>query len=137
MGHPIIMGRKTHESIGRVLPGRKNIIITRQKNFRVPDAFIAVTKESALKHCEGAEQAFVIGGADIYRLFLPHTDRIYLTQIHETYPDADTYFPEIVAETFKEAQRDSSHLTNPDRNRENADTAGPPPRYSYITLERT
>lgn len=119
MGHPVIMGRKTHESIGRVLPGRKNIVLTRRRDFQSPGVYLCHDMDDALEQCEGAEQAFVIGGADIYRLFLPCTDRIYVTQLHESYPDADTFFPELEAEEFIETQRQT-----------------PTPQYRYITYER-
>ena len=65
MDHPIIMGRKTHESIGRILPGRKNIVITRQEDYQAPGAHLCYNIEDALKQCDGAEQAFIIGGAAI------------------------------------------------------------------------
>lgn len=95
MGHPIVMGRKTYESIGRLLPGRENIIITRNKSFQVNGAVIlhnvAVIKEYADK-CE--KEVFVIGGAEIFREILPETDKLYITQIHHTF-EGDTYFPQI------------------------------------------
>ncbi|MEC2056615.1 dihydrofolate reductase [Peribacillus psychrosaccharolyticus] len=95
MGHPIVMGRKTYESIGRLLPGRVNIIITRNKSFQVNGAVIlhnvAEIKEYADK-CE--KEVFVIGGAEIFREILPETDKLYITQIHHTF-EGDTYFPQI------------------------------------------
>ena len=105
MGHPIIMGRKTFESIGKVLPGRQNIIISRRKDYQAAGATICHNPEEALKCCDRAEEVFVIGGAEIYQTFFPRADRIYLTQIHETYSEADTFFPEFVRADFIETER--------------------------------
>ena len=93
MGHPIIMGRKTYESIGRLLPGRTTIIVTRQADYAVEGATIAHTAGEAITACDGAEEAFVVGGAEIYKLLLPWAERIYLTKVHVMIPDGDTFFP--------------------------------------------
>lgn len=95
MGHPIIMGRKTYESIGRLLPGRTSIIVTRQTDYQVKGAVVVHDADAALAACGGADEAFVIGGAEIYRLFLPHAERIYLTLVHTFIPDGDTFFPAV------------------------------------------
>ncbi len=81
MGAPVIMGRKTHESIGRALPGRLNIIVTRQMNFQAPGCTIANTIEDALKAVGDAPKAFIIGGAEIYRATQALVDEIWLTEI--------------------------------------------------------
>lgn len=94
MGSPVIMGRKTYDSIGRVLPGRKNIILSRQSNLKIEGATVVADLESALKDCEGAERAFVIGGAELYRLALPKADSVFLTIIHKKF-DGDAVFPAI------------------------------------------
>ncbi|MBO0999861.1 dihydrofolate reductase [Bacillus sp. SD075] len=95
MGHPIVMGRKTFESIGRVLPGRENVIVTRNQDFKVEGCIvlheIAQIKTFADNH---EEEVFVIGGAEIFRGILPFTDRLYITEIHETF-EGDTFFPVI------------------------------------------
>lgn len=101
MGHPIIMGRKTYESIGKPLPGRQNIIITRNPDFAVEGATVCHNAESALASCQSNEEVFVIGGAQIYQAFLPLAHRIYLTQVHATYPDADVFFPELAPTEFQ------------------------------------
>ncbi len=93
MGKPVIMGRKTFESIGKPLPGRKNIIITGNKAFEAQGCSIAGSAEEAIA-LAGEEEAFVIGGAEIYRAFLPSADNLYITQIDETF-EADTFFPEL------------------------------------------
>ena len=95
-GHPIIMGRKTHESIGRVLPNRTNIIITRDQDYHVEGAEIAHSLEKALqlaKTKEGGEEVFVIGGGQIYQQALPLADRLYVTVVDGEY-EGDTYFPD-------------------------------------------
>lgn len=95
MGHPIVMGRKTFESIGRVLPGRENVIVTRNQEFKAEGCVvlhdIAQIKMFADNH---EEEVFVIGGAEIFKEILPFTDRLYITEIHETF-EGDTFFPEI------------------------------------------
>ncbi|MDE2025466.1 MAG: dihydrofolate reductase [Patescibacteria group bacterium] len=98
MGHPIIMGRKTFESIGRVLPGRANIIITRDASYKVKGAFIVESVEKATEVAKeqpgGDSEIFVIGGGQIFKETIPMTDRLYLTIVHKSYPDADVYYPE-------------------------------------------
>ncbi len=93
MGHPMIMGRKTYESIGRLLPGRTTIIVTRDPSYAVEGAVIAHTVGEAISACEGADEAFVVGGAEIYQAMLPWATRLYLTKVHALIPDGDTHFP--------------------------------------------
>jgi dihydrofolate reductase len=94
MGHPIAMGRKTHESIGRLLPGRENIIITRNVDYHCEGATIFYSIKDFVEYCRGQEEEiFVIGGAEILKETFPHCDRLYLTYIHEKF-DGDTFFPE-------------------------------------------
>ena len=98
MGHPIIMGRKTYKSIGRPLPGRTSIVITRNPNYRTNSTQgqiqIARSLKEALKiaEAEGDNEVFVIGGAEIFEQALPLAERIYLTRVH-TSLDCDTFFP--------------------------------------------
>ena len=93
-GHAIIMGRKTHESIGKPLPGRTNIVITRQQKYEAPGCIVVHSLEAALKNCPPNEtEAFIIGGEQIFKLALPMADRIYLTTIQQKIP-GDTFFPE-------------------------------------------
>lgn len=103
-GHVVIMGRKTYESIGRPLPNRVNIVITRDEKYEFPEKVIRVDSvERALeeaKKYEG-EEAFVIGGAQIYEQFLPYADKIYLTIIDKDVKDADAFFPEYEKEFKK------------------------------------
>jgi len=103
-GHAIIMGRKTHESIGRALPGRTNIVITRQQNYSAPGCIVVHSLEAALKNCPPNEtEAFIIGGEQIFRLALPIVNRIYLTTIQQEI-EGDAYFPEFSPTEFKETQ---------------------------------
>jgi dihydrofolate reductase len=82
MGHHIVMGRKTYESIGRLLPGRTSVIVTRSRDYAVPGAIVASSLEDAVAQCAGDDEIFVIGGAQIYAAALPSADRLYLTLIH-------------------------------------------------------
>ncbi|MBK7667213.1 MAG: dihydrofolate reductase [Sphingobacteriaceae bacterium] len=93
MGCPIIMGRKTFDSIGRVLPGRKNIIISRNKDLKIEGAEVYSSFEEMMKNVK-VEKAFIIGGADIYNLSMPYVTEIYRTLVKHEF-EADTFFPEI------------------------------------------
>lgn len=94
LGHPIIMGRKTFEALPKgALPGRRNIVLTRNAAFHAPGAEVVSTPEQALALCAEADEVFIIGGGEIYRLFMPLAQRIYLTEIDAEVPDADTFFP--------------------------------------------
>lgn len=95
MGHPVIMGRKTFESLPNALPGRKNIVISTNPEYKADGAEVVTSVEEAIKHAEAENtDAFVIGGGRIYTEFLPYADNLYLTEINAEYPDADTYFPD-------------------------------------------
>jgi len=95
IGHPIIMGRKTFQALGKALPKRLNIVITRQPDFEAPAAEVVGSLEEALQLATntGDPELMVIGGAEIYKLALPLTHRVYLTRVHATFPDADAHFP--------------------------------------------
>ncbi len=123
MGHPIIMGRKTYESIGRPLDGRKNIVITRNPEFRPDGVTVAGSIDEALGLAND-DEIMIIGGADIYAQTLSRADRIHLTLIHENF-DGDAYFPEIDSKEWKEAEREDIEP--------GVDAAF---GYSFVTLER-
>jgi dihydrofolate reductase len=91
-GKPIIMGRKTYESIGRPLPDRQNIVITRNANYEAPGCEVVATPEAALAAAAGANEVMIIGGSGIYDTFLPMADRIFLTRVHANV-DGDVRFP--------------------------------------------
>lgn len=101
MGHPVIMGRKTWESLPKgALPGRRNIVISRNATFNAPGAEVVGSVEAALMLCREEEEAFIIGGAQIYRQALPLAERLYLTRVDAAYPDADARFPQINSEEW-------------------------------------
>lgn len=104
-GHPIVMGRKTYDSIGRPLPNRRNIVITRQHNLELPGVEVVNSVDEAIALCEAESEVFIIGGAEIYKIAMKHVDRIYLTTVHRVY-EADAFFPVLDQkewlETFKE-----------------------------------
>lgn len=108
MGHPIIMGRKTYESIGKVLPGRINIIVTRQKDYVIPSAIVVNSIQSAFtagfEENSEKNEAFVIGGEEIFHQALIFSQRIYLTEIQKTF-DGDTFFPELNSQEWRETKR--------------------------------
>jgi len=95
MGHTIVMGRKTWESIGRPLPGRRMVVITRQHGYRAEGIDVVSSLDAAIDvaAAAGDDEAIVIGGAEIYRLALPRADRLYLTRVH-TRTEGDTMFPD-------------------------------------------
>ncbi len=95
-GHPVIMGRKTFESIGRPLSRRTNIVLTRQPDFRTEGCLIVHDIASALAACADADEAFVCGGAEVFRETMHLVDRIYLTVIRQSF-SGDAFFPEIPA----------------------------------------
>lgn len=94
MGKPMIMGRTTHESIGRALPGRTSIVITRQPNYVADGCIVVSSIEAALDAAGDVDEVMVIGGGEVYRQFLPMSDRIYLTRV-QAEVDGDTRFPEL------------------------------------------
>ena len=112
-GHPIIMGRRTYESIGKALPGRASIVITRQKKYIAPGCMVVNSLEQALKNCPQNEtQVFVIGGEQIFRLALPVTNRIYLTTIQQEI-EGDIIFPEFSLKEFKKIKTEFFDAAKP------------------------
>ncbi len=111
LGHPIIFGRKTLETLGGPLPKRENIVVTRDPDYTAEGAVVKHTLEAAITHAkataarDGVEQVFVGGGAEIYALALPHADRLYLTEIHLK-PDGDTVFPPFDRSEWDEVKRE-------------------------------
>jgi dihydrofolate reductase len=93
MGKPIVMGRNTHESIGRPLPGRQNIVITSQADYQAEGCDVVNSLENALALCRDAEEVMVMGGASLYEQTVALADKLYLTRVHANL-DGDTWFPE-------------------------------------------
>ncbi len=100
MGKPIIMGRLTHESIGRALPGRKNIVVTRQADYQADGCDVVSCPADALRMAGAADEVMVIGGGQLYARFLRRADRIYRTRI-EAEIDGDTFFPQLDASEWQ------------------------------------
>lgn len=94
MGKPIVMGRRTWESLGRPLPGRRNIVLTRQAGFTADGCDSVASPAAALSAAGDAEEIMIIGGSQVYELFLPKATRLYLTRVHAVV-DGDTFFPAI------------------------------------------
>ena len=105
MGHPIVMGRRTWESIGRPLPGRRSIVVSRQAGFAAAGAEVAASLDEALRLCAGSAEVFVIGGAQFYAEALPLADRLIVTEIDADF-EGDTYWPAPDPAQWREAARE-------------------------------
>lgn len=111
LGHPIVMGRRSFESLGKPLPKRANIVVTRDKNFSAKGVIVAHSLEDGIKIAKDiaaqdkVDEVFIGGGADIYRLSLPGADRLYLTEVHLK-PEGDTRFPDFDRKDWKEIKRE-------------------------------
>jgi dihydrofolate reductase len=121
-GHPIIMGRKTFDSIGRPLPNRRNIVITRNAEWRHDDVEAVGSVQAAIALLDG-QDGYIIGGAEIYHQALPLTDQLIVTQIKKTF-NCDAFFPAIDPAVWQEAARE-------EHNSETADL-----QYAFVTLRR-
>lgn len=125
MGHPVIMGRKTWESLPkRPLPGRRNIVVTRNGAYRAPGAETARSVEEAVAMCQPAEEPVIIGGEQIYRQALPYCTRLFVTSVELDVPDADAFFPALPEDEWTRAE-ESEQQTTPDGI-----------KYSYVTYIR-
>ena len=125
MGHPILMGRKTYESIGKPLPGRTSVIVTSQENYAADGCIVANSLQEALEQAKKIdEQVYVIGGAEIYKQALPLTDVIYLTRLHHTF-EGDVSFPELDEKEWQTVEQE--HHEPDEKNKY---------RYSFLTLRR-
>lgn len=125
-GHTIIMGRKTFESLGRVLPNRKHIILCNDMQMNIENENVEVVDDISKldKYINLDEECFVIGGATIYKLLMPYANKMYITKINESF-EGDVYFPEIKSAEWKEISREKG-LTNEEN----------PFDYEYITYIR-
>lgn len=118
LGKPVIMGRKTYQSIGKALPGRLNIVITGDQGFAVPDGLVVNSCAEALQiaqnHPESAEEVMIIGGGSIYQYFMPQCQRLYLTLI-DLDVQGDTYFPEYHTSNWQQltAETHPADMKNP------------------------
>lgn len=124
MGSPILMGRKTYESIGRPLPGRCNVVITRDVDFEAPGCVVVNSIETALSSVGYSDEVFVIGGSALFQQMLSMTERLFLTVIHHEF-QGDVFFPEIDFMQWNEVSREDHE----------ADEANPY-AYSFLVLEK-
>ncbi|MGK2859897.1 MAG: dihydrofolate reductase [Thermoanaerobaculia bacterium] len=106
MGHAVIMGRKTFDEVKKPLPGRENIVVTRNRRFAADGVIAVGSFDEAIAHCAGREEAFVIGGAEIYRQALGIADRMILTRIDGEF-EADTHFPAFDERAWREVSRET------------------------------
>ena len=111
-GHTIIMGRKTFESLGRVLPNRKHIVFTQNSDFKVNDENVKVVHSmlEIQEYIESKEENFVIGGAMIYNLLMPYVNKMYVTELHKDF-EGDAFFPKINSDIWKEISREKGKNT--------------------------
>ncbi len=123
MGTPMVMGRKTFESFPGLLPGRRHIVLTRDPDWSAPGAEVASDVPAALRLAERESRLSVIGGAEIFRLFLPMTERIELTEVHAS-PEGDVTLPPFDANVWREVSR------------EHHDAKDGRPAFSFVRLER-
>lgn len=123
-GHTIIMGRKTYDSIGRPLPKRRNIVVSRDKNLKLEGIEVAHSLEKALEKCQTEEEVFIIGGSEIYKQALPYTQKFYVTKVHHKF-DADTFFNDLNLNELNEIYRED-YLAD-ERH---------PYNYSFLILEK-
>ena len=125
-GHTIIMGRKTFESLGRVLPNRKHIVFTQNQDFKVDDENVEVVHSmlEIKEYIDNYEENFVIGGATVYNLLLPHVQKMYVTEINKNF-EGDTLFPKIDESKWKITKREKG--TKDEKNNL---------EFEYITYER-
>lgn len=124
MGKPIIMGRTTFESIGKPLPGRQNIVVTRNRDYQMAGVTIVYSLEQAIEAVEGDDEVMIIGGSNIYGQALSFADRLYLTEIHADV-EADAWFPEFDLETWQELSRED-HVADEKNHHD----------YSFVVLQR-
>jgi dihydrofolate reductase len=124
MGHTILMGRRTFESIGRALPGRDNFVVSRDIRFQTEGCAVFASLDLALAAAPPDRELMVIGGATLFEVLLPRAGRIYLTRVHSSFP-ADTWFPAWDEDNWREVEREDH---GPDEKN--------PFRYSFVTLER-
>ena len=106
MGKPIVMGRKTYESIGRPLPGRHNIVITRQPEFQAEGCTVVASPDEAIAAAGDAGEIMIIGGGHIYDAFMPIANRVYLTRVHADV-EGDTFMPALAGDDWTEVSRES------------------------------
>ena len=124
MGHPVVMGRNTHESIGRPLPGRRNLVISRNRDYSAPGCEMVHSLDEAIAACSGAQEIFIIGGAELFRESLPRAHCLEFTEIRAEF-EGDVTFPEFSMAQWRETGREI-----------HSNEAGIPFRYDFARYER-
>ncbi len=108
-GHTVIMGQKTYESMGKPLPNRRNIVVTRNKDFQAEGVEISYSLEDTIESFKNSpEEVFVIGGGEIYKQTIDKADRLYITHMDATFPEADAFFPEIIPIVWNEVSHEEN-----------------------------
>jgi len=108
LGHPVVMGRKSFESIGRPLPGRRNIVVTRKRDYEIEGAEVYRSIKEVYALFENSdEEIFILGGGEVYRQTLDDAHKLYISNVEAKYPEADTYFPKIKWEEWTEIESES------------------------------
>jgi len=125
MGHHMIMGRKTYESIGKPLPGRTTIVVSRDRNLKIDGCIVAHSLQDAIASCASDPEVFVVGGADVYAQALGLADRLYITEIQQD-AEGDVWFPEFERAEWREASRDKHRQETPQ-----------PLEYHFVEYQRT
>ncbi len=124
MGHHMIMGRKTFDSIGKPLPGRTSVVVTRNRDLKIEGCVVAHSLQAAIGACAGDEEIFVVGGAELYAQALPLADMLYLTEIQQDFA-GDAFFPEFDKTAWQELSRSVHRQTEPQ-----------PLDYHFVTYRR-
>jgi dihydrofolate reductase len=124
MGHHMIMGRKTFDSIGKPLPGRTTVVVTRDRNLKIDGCLVAHSLEEAIAACAGDKEVFVVGGAELYRQAMPLMDTLYITEIQQDV-EGDAHFPEFNQSAWQETSREMRSQETPQ-----------PLEYHFVTYRR-
>lgn len=124
MGHHMIMGRKTFDSIGKPLPGRVSVIVTRNRELHIEGCIMAHSLDEAIAACKDDNEVFIVGGAELYSLALPIVNKLYITEIQQDI-SGDTYFPEFDKAKWRETAREKHHQDAPQ-----------PLDYHFVTYQR-
>ncbi len=124
MGHHMIMGRKTYDSIGKPLPGRTTVVVTRDRKLKIEGCLVAHSLQEAVAACSGDNEIFIVGGAELYAQALPLADTLYLTEIQQDV-EGDAHFPAFDKKEWQEIAREQHHQEAPQ-----------PLSYHFVTLQR-
>jgi len=125
MGHGMIMGRKTFDSIGKPLPGRTTIVVTRNRELKIAGCTVVHSLQEAIAACAGDSEVFIVGGAELYAQALPLVDTLHITEVHMDV-DGDAHFPAFDTAEWREVSREPHHQDAPQ-----------PLDYAFVTYRRT